>query len=192
MIFSLSAVTSSSASDPCCLVQNKNNINNKIVFCGRGNFYRAGFHPACSYGLKSQGESLNHYLFEVLKHYVWIVILGRFRRGSNGIVKKAIGLISKKKKQLCTWIVLFRIKFLCRPYNNYDVKWPNFKCNWERGRQCDKFYHLCLNSDTKKFERMRSLFFNEVFIDVAFVRSWRSPIKTTKRQEATARAKRRS
>ena len=69
MIFSLSAVTSSSASDLCCLVQNKNNINNNIVFCGRENFYRVGFHLACSHGLKSQRESLNHCLFEVLKHY---------------------------------------------------------------------------------------------------------------------------
>ena len=43
MIFSLSAVTSSSASDPCCLVQNKNNINNKIVFCGREIFTGQGF-----------------------------------------------------------------------------------------------------------------------------------------------------
>ena len=29
---------------------------------------------------------------------------------------------------------------------NYDVKWPNFKFTWERERQGDKFYHLCLNS----------------------------------------------
>ena len=150
-------MTSSSASDPWCLVQNKNNINNNIVFCGRGNFYRAGFHLACSQGLKSQRESLNHCLFEVLKHYVWIVILGRLRRGSNGIVKKAISLISKKN-QLCTWIVLFRIKFLCRPYNNYDVKWPNFKCNWERGRQCDKFYHLCLYSNAVPSLQLRRKF----------------------------------
>ena len=30
--------------------------------------------------------------------------------------------------------------------HNYDVKWPNFKFTWERERQGDKFYHLCLNS----------------------------------------------
>ena len=29
--------------------------------------------------------------------------------------------------------------------NNYDAKWPNFKFIWERKRQGDKFYHLCLN-----------------------------------------------
>ena len=115
MIFSLSAVTSSSASDPCCLVQNKNNINNKIVFCGRGNFYRAGFHPACSYGLKSQRESLNHYLFEVLKHYVWIVILGRFSTVSNGNVKKAIGLISKNKNNSARESCYFVLSFFAVP-----------------------------------------------------------------------------
>ena len=32
--------------------------------------------------------------------------------------------------------------------HNYDVKWPNVKFTWERKRQCDKFYHLCLNSAT--------------------------------------------
>ena len=80
MIFSLSAVTSSSASDLCCLVQNKNNINNNIVFCGRDNFYRAGFHLACYFGLQSQRVTLNHSLIELLKHYVRDVILGRFRR----------------------------------------------------------------------------------------------------------------
>jgi len=30
--------------------------------------------------------------------------------------------------------------------HNYDVKWPNLKFTWERERQGDKFYHLCLNS----------------------------------------------
>ena len=30
--------------------------------------------------------------------------------------------------------------------HNNDVKWPNFKFTWERGRQGDKFYHLCQNS----------------------------------------------
>ena len=30
--------------------------------------------------------------------------------------------------------------------HNYDVKWPNFKFIWERERQGDKFYYLCLNS----------------------------------------------
>ena len=115
MILSLSAVTSSSASEPCCLVENKNNINNNIVFCGRGNFYRAGFHLACSYGLRSQRESLNHCLFEVLKHYVWIVILGRFRRGSNGNVKKAVGLISKKKNNSARESCYFVLSFFAVP-----------------------------------------------------------------------------
>jgi len=30
--------------------------------------------------------------------------------------------------------------------HNYDVEWPDFKFTWERERQADKFYHLCLNS----------------------------------------------
>ena len=30
--------------------------------------------------------------------------------------------------------------------HNNDVKWPNFKFTWERGRQGDKFYHLYQNS----------------------------------------------
>ena len=29
--------------------------------------------------------------------------------------------------------------------HNYDMKWPNFKFSWERQRQADKSYHLCLN-----------------------------------------------
>ena len=41
----------------------------------------------------------------------------------------------------------FSVHFLAVP-SNYDVKWPNFKFTWERERQGDKFYHLCLNSDT--------------------------------------------
>ena len=30
--------------------------------------------------------------------------------------------------------------------HNYDAKWPDFKFIWERERQGDMFYHLCLNS----------------------------------------------
>ena len=31
--------------------------------------------------------------------------------------------------------------------HNCDVKWPNqLKFTWERERQGDKFYHLCLNA----------------------------------------------
>ena len=43
MIFSLSAVTSSSASDRCCLVQNKNNINNTLYFVEGEIFTGQGF-----------------------------------------------------------------------------------------------------------------------------------------------------
>ena len=85
--------------------------------------------------------------------------------------------------------------FLCislLSLHNYDVKWPDFKFIWVRERQADKFYHLCLNSGAvpsfhlqrkfpffflsnwatwdngeKKSERMRSLFFRDVFMDVA-------------------------
>ena len=28
--------------------------------------------------------------------------------------------------------------------DNHDLKWSNFKFTWERERQDDKFYHLCL------------------------------------------------
>ena len=34
---------------------------------------------------------------------------------------------------------------LLSPHNWY-VKWLNFKFTWERERQGDKFYNLCLNS----------------------------------------------
>ena len=76
---------------------------------------------------------------------------------------------------------------------NYDVKWPNFKFTWERERQGDKFYHVCQNLSAypslqlqpkylsfktrrigiiaKKFKLMRSLFFIDVFMDVAVVES---------------------
>ena len=76
--------------------------------------------------------------------------------------------------------------------DNYDLKWSNFKFTWERKRQDDKFYDLCLNSGAvpslqlqpkfpsfstagrigiiaKKFKRMRSLFFCDVFMDFAVV-----------------------
>ena len=58
-------------------------------------------------------------------------------------VKKAIGLMSK------TTTLHVHHTFLCISFlslHNYDVKWPNFKFTWERERQGNKFYHLCLNS----------------------------------------------
>ena len=79
--------------------------------------------------------------------------------------------------------------------HNYDVKWPIFKFTWELERQADKFYHLCLNlvafpslhlqpkfpsflsnwatwdNRKKKKERMQSLSFRNVFMDVAGVGS---------------------
>ena len=58
-------------------------------------------------------------------------------------VKKAIGLMSKTTTLHVHHAFLFiSLLFLL----NYDVKWPNFKFTWERERQGDKFYHLCLNS----------------------------------------------
>ena len=57
--------------------------------------------------------------------------------------KKAICLMSKT-----TTLHVHRI-FLCissLSLHNYNVKWPNFKFTWERERQGDEFYHLCLNS----------------------------------------------
>ena len=102
-------------------------------------------------------------------------------------VKKAVGLMSKTTT-LHVHHAFFYISLLS--LLNYDAKWPNFKFTWERERQDDKFYHLCLNSGAvpsfhlqpkfpsanwdnraKKFERMRSLFFCDVFMDVAVVRS---------------------
>ena len=69
--------------------------------------------------------------------------------------------------------------------HNYDVKWPNFKFTWEGKRQGDKFDYLCQNSGVvpslqlqpklpffnkwNNRERMRSLFFSNVFMDVAVV-----------------------
>ena len=34
------------------------------------------------------------------------------------------------------------------PLHNYDMKWPNFNYTWERERQSEEFYHVCLNLDT--------------------------------------------
>ena len=30
--------------------------------------------------------------------------------------------------------------------HNFDVKWPNFEFTWERERQGDKLFYLCLSS----------------------------------------------
>ena len=42
--------------------------------------------------------------------------------------------------------------------HNYVVKGPNFKYIWERERQGDKFYHLCLNSGTVPFLQLQPKF----------------------------------
>ena len=67
----------------------------------------------------------------------------RCRIARYGNVKKTIGLMSK------TTTLHVHHPFLyvsLQSLHNYDVKWPNFKFTWERERQGDKFYHLCLNS----------------------------------------------
>ena len=101
--------------------------------------------------------------------------------------QKAIDLVSKTTT--LHFIMLF-CAFLCHLCTT--TTW-NFKLFWGRERQGDKLYHLCLNSDAappfssninslllstwrlgiiaKWFERMRRLFFSEVFMDVAVVRS---------------------
>ena len=58
-------------------------------------------------------------------------------------VKKAIGLMSKTTTLHVHHVFLY-ISLLS--LHNYGVKWPNFKFTWERERQGDKFYNLCLNS----------------------------------------------
>ena len=42
--------------------------------------------------------------------------------------------------------------------HNYNMKWPNFKFTWERQRQADKFYHLCLNLGTVPFLHLQPKF----------------------------------
>ena len=108
----------------------------------------------------------------------------------NGNVKKAIGLMSKTTTLHVHHAFLY---ISLQSLHNYDVKWSNFTFTWERERQGDKFYHLCLNSarallfssnpksllssncapwnNHRKSERMRSLFFSDVFMNVAVVGS---------------------
>ena len=71
-----------------------------------------------------------------------IATLGNYDGDGTENVKKATGLTSKTTT-LHVHAFLY-ISLLSLLY--YDVKWPNFKFIWERERQGDKFYHLCLNS----------------------------------------------
>ena len=74
------------------------------------------------------------------------MIIGTLRNyDGNGKenIKKMIGLMSKTTTLHVHHAFLY-ISLLS--LHNYDVKWPNFKFIWERERQGDKFYHLCLNS----------------------------------------------
>ena len=70
----------------------------------------------------------------------------------NGNLKNAMGLLSKTTTLHVHHSFLYIS--LLSPHN-YDVKWPNFKFTWERKRQGDKFYHLCLNSDAKSIFQRR-------------------------------------
>ena len=103
---------------------------------------------------------------------------------------KAIGLVIKTTTLHVHHAFLY---ISMTSLHDYYVKWPNLKAFWGRERQGDKLYHLCVNSVAaplfssnvkslllntwrlgiiaKWFERMQSLFFSEVFMDVAVVRS---------------------
>ena len=103
--------------------------------------------------------------------------LWNYNGDGNGNVKNAIGLMSKK--QFCTCITPF-CTFLCSPC--ITTTWNDLSL---LGKGNDKAinsdYHLCQNSgavpsvqlqpkfSSIKSERMRSLFFSDVFLDVAVV-----------------------
>ena len=73
---------------------------------------------------------------------VVIAALRNYDSDVNENVKRAIGLMSKTT----TLHVHHAFLYISLPsLHNYDVKWPNFKFTWERERQGDKFYHLCMS-----------------------------------------------
>ena len=76
---------------------------------------------------------------------IWYLIgtLRNYDGDGKENVKKAIGLMSKTKT-LNVHHAFLHISLLS--LQNYDVKWPNFNFIWERDRQGDNFYYLCLNS----------------------------------------------
>ena len=117
--------------------------------------------------------------------------LRNYDRDGNENVKKAIGL--KSKQQHCACITLF-CTFLCSPcitttwndqilsyLGNGDGKAINSTISvrtWARSLLFSSNLNSLLldswapSNNRKKSERMRSLFFSDVFMDVAVVRSY--------------------
>ena len=74
---------------------------------------------------------------------------------TTGTLKKAIGLMNKTTTlhvHHAFFVHFFAV------LNYYDVKWPKFKFTWERERQGDKFYHLCLSSGAVPSLQLQSKF----------------------------------
>ena len=102
-----------------------------------------------------------------------IETLRKHNGDGNGNAKKAIGLMSKTT----TLHVHHAFLYISLPsLHNYDVKLPDFKFTWERERQADKFYHLCLNSGAvPSLHLQRKLSFFEVTGRLAIIakKNWK-------------------
>ena len=68
------------------------------------------------------------------------------RRRQRERQKKTTTTNNRISEQKATLHVHHTFLYISLQSLHNDVKWPNFKFTWERGRQGDKFYHLCQNS----------------------------------------------